>query len=69
MKCGVKIKKGTLRIAVSREFQDPRGNMRTGAGYLHPACAKDWEGVTLDAVKQNSPHLNKEQKQELEATL
>jgi ankyrin repeat protein len=58
IKCGQTIEKATLRIAVEREFEIPTGGMMTGAGYLHIGCAKDYEGVTLNDILDNSQGLD-----------
>ncbi|MBN1428768.1 MAG: ankyrin repeat domain-containing protein [Anaerolineae bacterium] len=65
MKCGEKIDKNTWRVAVEREFEGPTGSMMSGPGYLHPACAGDWEGMSLEAVLQNTPDLDDESKKTL----
>jgi poly [ADP-ribose] polymerase len=64
--CEEPIEKGTLRIAIEREL-DGNGMQRTGAGYLHPACAAEYVGddTLLDQIKTNSKGLNAEEVEEI----
>ncbi|MCO5168965.1 MAG: PARP-type zinc finger-containing protein [Planctomycetes bacterium] len=59
MVCEAPIAKGELRVAVEREV-DTGSFVSRGAGYLHPACAKEHAEADpdlLDGVRQNSVSL------------
>ena len=68
--CKEAIEKATLRVATEREV-DFGGMARAGAGYLHPACAREYLEVEdlPAALKQNSRGLTDEDLAELEAQL
>jgi hypothetical protein len=65
--CREPIEKGTLRVATERELEQG-GMARTGAGYLHPACAVEYlENEDLvAALRANSRGLEDADFSELE---
>jgi len=70
IECDSAIEKGKLRVAVEREV-DTGSFTTTGAGYLHPACAKANTGddALLEKVKANSTGLSEADLTELSAEL
>jgi hypothetical protein len=68
VKCAKPVAKGTLRIAVPREVETPQGKM-TRPGYLHVACARGFEGVSLEAVLANTAGLTAEESETLRRDL
>jgi hypothetical protein len=68
--CREPIEKGTLRVATEREVE-MGGMARTGAGYLHPACAGEYlETEDLGAaLRENSRGLSDSDFAELEQQL
>jgi len=70
LRCRAPIEKGALRVATEREVEFG-GAARTGAGYLHPACAPEHleEPELLAALRRNSRGLSEADLAELEQQL
>jgi hypothetical protein len=70
--CGEKIGKGELRVAVEREV-DTGSFVTTSAGYLHPGCAAEHQGMSsgdlLSAIKVNTLSLSEETLEQLAGQL
>lgn len=62
IECDQAIEKGTWRVAIEREI-DTGSFVRTGAGYLHPACVEAQAGDVWDEVEANSGLDEAEQKE------
>jgi len=70
LSCGDKIAKGTLRIAVETEV-DTGNFVAKRPGYLHVGCGASWIGGEdlFDDLEANSPRLNDDDRDALEAGL
>ena len=70
LQCREPIEKGTLRVATEREVE-AGGMARSGAGYLHPACAGEYlEEQDLPAVlHKNSRGLTEADLAELDEAI
>jgi len=69
-RCGEPVAKDALRVAVEREVE-VAGMTRQGAGYLHPACAREHLGEPelLGLLRKNSRRLGEADLAELAAAL
>jgi hypothetical protein len=68
--CAEPIAKDTLRVAVERAVE-MAGTTRTGAGYLHPGCAREYEGANdlLARLLENSRKLVDTDREEISRVL
>jgi Poly(ADP-ribose) polymerase and DNA-Ligase Zn-finger region len=68
--CGQPIAKDALRVAVEREVE-VGGMPRTGSGYLHPGCAREYTGTDdlLAVLTRNSRKLGDADREELARAL
>lgn len=65
--CEEKIAKDDFRVAIEREI-DAGGFSRTGAGYLHPACVREYDDLPddlEDGIRNNSTSLEDDQIEEI----
>jgi poly [ADP-ribose] polymerase len=70
LQCQEPIAKDALRVAVEREVE-VAGMTRTGAGYLHPGCAREYTGTDdlLAQLVKNSRNLGDADREELSRAL